>query len=135
MDHRTPLATFRTLALRVGTSARRGAGRTATTMARGVTSRIAERQAIRSTGAAARSRRPPEHPSRQPDRTAPDRTAAPAGPAGRRTPTPLDVARAAARNVHGLPRTDPGPQRGEAPPRSVPGAKLPARAGRGILGV
>ena len=68
VEHRTSLATFRTLALRVGTTA----GRTATTVARGVTGRIAERRATRSsTPPGAVPRTPgatPAQPCRSPGR-------------------------------------------------------------------
>ncbi len=124
MEHRTSLATFRTIALRVGATA----GRTAITVARGVAGRIAERRATRSST-------PPGAVPRAPGAT-------PAQPAPQSPPTtrqaaasPTDVARAVARNAAGLARTNASPQRRQAPRRSGPGAKLPARAGHGIVGV
>ena len=124
MEHRTSLATFRTIALRVGTTA----GRTATTVARGVVGRIAERRATRSTT-------PPGAVPRPPGATPAPAVPEPGPAAGRTAASPTDVARAVARNAAGLPRTNPAAQRRQAPRRSGPGAKLPARAGHGIVGV
>ena len=126
VEHRTSLATFRTIALRVGTTA----GRTAITVARG-SGRPDRRATCHAEQYAARRRtasrrgRPRPGPRRSPRRR-PRRAAA----------SPTDVARAVA------------PQRRRAGahqrrPRSVgrrragagPGAKLPARAGHGIVGV
>ena len=125
MEHRTSLATIRTIALRVGTTA----GRTATTVARGVVGRIAERRAARSStppGAVPRAPRAvPAEPVPHPEPTTTRSAAA----------SPTDVARAVARNDAGLSRTNPAAQRRQAPRRGGPGAKLPARAGHGIVGV
>jgi hypothetical protein len=123
VDHRSALATFRTLARRTGTTA----GRTALGVVREVSTRIAERGSTRSSS-------PPGAVTR-------DRAVAPTGPVSpapktrRTTASPLDVARAVGRNAAGLPRTNPTPQRRQAIRRSAPGAKLPARAGHGIVGV
>ena len=125
MEHRTSLATFRNLALRVGTTA----GRTATTVVRGVASRIAERRATRGTtpppGSVPRTSRP--------ERAQPVPASTPA--ARRAAASPADMARAVARNAAGLPRTNPASERRQPPRRSGPGAKLPARAGHGIVGI
>ena len=123
MDHRTALATFRTLARRTGTTA----GRTALTVAREVSTRIAERrspQVSTPPGAAPRART-----------VVPAAPPAPETKSRRTAASPVDVARAVARNTAGLARTNPQPQRRQPVRRSAPGAKLPARAGQGILGV
>ena len=123
MNRRTAIASFSTLARRTGTTA----GRTALTVAREVTTRVSERRSSRSsTPPGAVPLTPPAVPARS----------APAPqPVTRRSPSPADVARAVARNAAGLPRTNPSPQRRRPAHRSGPGAKLPARAGQGILGV
>ncbi len=126
MDHRTALATFRTLARRTGDTA----GRTALTVAREVTTRIAERRSTRSStppGAVPRARAKVVAAGPVPPAPAPTtrRTAA----------SPVDVARAVSRNAAGLSRTNPKPQRRQPVRPSAPGAKLPARAGHGIVGV
>jgi len=119
VNRRTAIASFSTLARRTGTTA----GRTALTVAREVASRVAERRASRSsTPPGAVPRTPPTA------RSAPTQVI-------RRSPSPADVARAVARNAAGLPRTNATPQVRQPAYRSVPGAKLPARAGQGILGV
>jgi hypothetical protein len=123
VDHRTALATFRTLARRTGTTA----GRTALTVAREVTTRIAERRSSRSSTPPSAAHPPPP--------TAPVRPARATRPVAGREPSPADVARAVARNDAGLPRTNPGPERRRTATRPGPGAKLPARAGHGIVGV
>jgi hypothetical protein len=72
---------------------------------------------------------------------APEPAASPASPASRKTegartaaPSPADVARVVAR--HPEHRTRPATPAKRKPARtSVPGAKLPARSGQGILGV
>ncbi len=121
MDHRTALATFRTLALRAGTTARRTAGHTTTVVVREVRTRVADR----------RSTRRGTPPGPPPGAAAPDPEPTPS----RRGPSPSDVSRAVARNAAGLARTSPPAERRPATRRSGPGAKLPARAGQGIVGV
>lgn len=130
MDHRSALATFRNLALRAGSATRRAAGRAATIVTREVSPRTGQR-AARSTVSVGT---PPGHAPPEGGPGSPDRSGAPAEPVARpTTPTPADVARAVARNAADLPRTNPGPQPRQASHRPAPGAKLPARAGRGIL--
>jgi hypothetical protein len=122
VDHRTALATFRTLARRTGTTA----GRTALTVVREVSTRIAER----------RSPQGSTPPGAEPRARTVVPAAPPAAPRTRRTAaSPADVARAVSHNAAGLARTNPQPQRRQPVRRSAPGAKLPARAGQGILGV
>lgn len=124
MDHRTALATFRKLALRTGATA----GRVGVTATREVRRRIAARGSARvSPPVRAEAPAAAPEPAPHPDGTS---NAAP----GPQPASPALVARAVARNDAGLPRTNPGPTRA-TPRRSAPGAKLPARAGQGILGV
>jgi hypothetical protein len=124
VDHRTAIATFRTVARRTGTTA----GRTALSVARRAAQQIAEHRTRRSST-------PPR--GRSPDVPAGPPAAEVVEPAPTRQragASPADVARAVARNAAGLSRTNPGPMRRQVARRSAPGAKLPARAGQGILG-
>ncbi|QBR91124.1 hypothetical protein [Nocardioides euryhalodurans] len=110
MDHRTAITTMRTLALRLGSTTGRLAGR--------ARHEVSLRIAARRDGA---------HGEAPPTMDPAARQAMPG-------PSPADVARAVARNAAGLRRSTAAPTRTPAR-RSSPGAKLPARAGQGILGV
>lgn len=119
MDRRTAIATARTVARHAG----RIGGKVALRVGHEVSERLAARRE------AARVFAPPASPPGRQETTPP----APSAPLSR-GPSPADVARAVRRNAAGLPRTNPSvwkaPRR-----RPGPGAKLPARAGQGIVGV
>lgn len=117
MDHRKLLGTVRTTALRSA----RTAGRMSVRIVDEVQTRVTARRATRA------STRPP---GSMPGGAA---EVAPGTPTG--APSPLGVARVVARNRSGLTRTTTQPTRPASARRDAPGAKLPARAGRGILGV
>lgn len=125
VDHRTALATFRTLAHRTGTTA----GRAALTTARRVSTGLARRRAARDSTPSVDP--PTVVPARRPAADDP----APVPTRGRSAASPVDVARAVARNAAGLTRSNPGPLRRRPLRRSAPGDKLPARTGQGIVGV
>ncbi|QZY27641.1 hypothetical protein [Nocardioides coralli] len=129
MDRRTALATARTVA--------RKAGRISSKVALRVGEEIRERLEARrlaSAGTPARTDEPRRHAAATP--AAPDAPGAPepVPPAPSRGPSPADVARAVQRNAAGLTRAAPQAPRGTRR-RTGPGAKLPARAGQGIVGV
>lgn len=118
MDRRTAITTARTTARRIRTLSSKVAIR----MGREVSERLAARRTQ-----APRSPAPPPQPAARSDVGSPESDP-------HAVPSPADVARVVQRNAAGLPRRSPGAQRTPRP-RSAPGAKLPARAGKGILGV
>ena len=123
---RTRLGTIGTVARRAGTAA---AGIAALA---GVAGLVQREVSLRWSG----SRRAVPAPTIAPTAPVAAPTPSPVGEApAAQSPTasPALVARAVARNEAGLPRRSaatPRPRR-----RSVPGARLPARAGQGIIGV
>lgn len=126
VDRRTAFATARSTARRTARDLGRLSGRLVLRVGREVSDRVAVRRAGRTAASsppAARPVPPPESHAAVPADTPP------------RGPSPSDVARVVQRNAAGLTRRNPEAARRTQRRRGGPGAKLPARAGRGIVGI